>query len=138
MSQLMFIDTIDNPFSALDIVDNVIDGEFIVRAENKFPISMKLQLFMLDNTGLTTDSLLINDLIAAAPVNASNRVETALTTDLIATVDPIKISHLKSASNIRVKALFNTLPASAGRLQMYSDYYLKIKLIADIKYHIVL
>jgi hypothetical protein len=138
MSQLMFIDTIDNPFSALDIVDNVVDGEFIVRAENKFPISMKLQLFMLDNSGLTADSLLINDLIAAAPLNAFNRVETALTTDLIATVDPIKISHLKSAANIRVKALFNTLPASAGRLQMYSDYYLKIKLIADIKYHIVL
>jgi hypothetical protein len=138
INQLLFVDTIENPFTNLDIVDNVVDGEFVIRAENKFPIAFNLQLFMLDATGATTDSLLVNDLIQAAPVNALNRVVQPVTTELIATVDADKITHLKSAAHIRIKGLFNTVPASAGRLQMYSDYYLKLKLIADIKYHIVL
>lgn len=138
INQLLFVDTMSNPFANLDIIDNINDGQFVIRAENKFPISFNLQLFTLDATGATTDSLMVNDLIQAASVNAFNRVTTPTTTELIATVDATKINHLKSATNIRIKGLFNTIPASAGRLQMYSDYYLKIKLIADIKYHIVL
>lgn len=138
MTQLLFIDTMENPFSSLDIVDGIKDGQFMIRAENKFPIALNLQLYMLDATGVTTDSLLINDLIQPGIVNSSDRVISPTITELIATVDEAKIISLKNAANIRIKALFNTVPASSGRLQMYSDYYLKIKLIADIKYHIVL
>jgi hypothetical protein len=138
ISELLFVDTLENPFTNLDIADNITDGQFIIKAENKFPIAMNLQLFMLDGTGATTDSLIVNDLIQAAPVNALNRVTAPVTTDLIASVSAAKIVNLKSAANIRIQARFNTVPVSAGRLQMYSDYYLKIKLIADIKYHIVL
>ncbi len=138
ISQLMFVDTVINPFASLDILDNVVDGQFIIRAENKFPIAMNVQLYALDNTGLLIDSVLVNDLIPAAPVNIMNRVVTPISADLIATVNPTQIANLKNATSIRIRATFNTQPAAAGRLQMYSDYYLKLKLIADIKYHIVL
>jgi hypothetical protein len=127
-----------NPFTNLDIVDGVKDGEFVIRAENKFPIALNLQLYMLDGTGATTDSLMVNDLIQAGIVNSMDRVVNPTTTELIATVDAGKISNLKNAAKIRLKGIFNTVPASSGRLQMYSDYYLKIKVIADIKYHIEL
>jgi hypothetical protein len=138
MTQLLFIDTMTNPFTNLDIVDGVKDGEFVIRAENKFPIALNLQLYMLDGTGATTDSLMVNDLIQAGIVNSMDRVVNPTTTELIATVDAGKISNLKNAAKIRLKGIFNTVPASSGRLQMYSDYYLKIKVIADIKYHIEL
>jgi hypothetical protein len=138
ISNLLMVDTIDNPFSSLDLVDNIKDGQFVIRAENKFPLEVRLQLYTLDNAGITTDSLLVNDLIAAAPVNANDRVVNPVISELIATVSPANLQHLKLAKNIRLKAMFNTLPVSSGRMQMYSDYYLKIKLIADIKYNIAL
>ena len=81
---------------------------------------------------------MVDDLIPAAPVNASNRVVDPISVDLVASVSPTKIEHLKSAQNIKIKGLFNTVPSSAGRLQMYIDYYLKIKLIADVKFNIAL
>jgi len=138
IDQLTFVDTLDNPFANLDIMDNVTDGEFIIRAENKFPLEMKLQVFTLDNQGAITDSVLVNDIITAALLNSFNRVENPVNTDLHAPVDAAKIYNLKNASKIKIKAMLNTLPSSSGRLQMYSDYYLKIKLIGDIKYHVVL
>lgn len=138
ISQLMLIDTIDNPFTNLDILDNVIDGEFIVRAENKFPLEFKIQLYSLDDLGVITDSVLVSDIIPAAPVNAMNRVDSPVSADLVASVNSQKLNHLKTATSIKLKARVNSLPVSAGRLQMYIDYYLKIKLIADIKYHIEL
>lgn len=138
MSQLLFVDTMTNPFTNLDIVEGIKDGQFVIRAENKFPIALNLQLYMLDGTGVTTDSLVVNDLVQAGIVNSLDRVVSPTVTELIATIDASKISNLKNAANIRIKGIFNTVPASSGRLQMYSDYYLKIKLIADIKYHIVL
>ncbi len=138
LSQLMFVDTLTNPFAAVNLLDDVVDGQFTIRAENKFPVALNLQLYTLDNMGATTDSVMVNDLIPAAPVDATNRVVAPVSVDLIASVNASKLASLKSATSIRIKAMFNTQPAAAGRLQMYIDYYLKIKLIADIKYHIEL
>lgn len=138
ISNLLMIDTLDNPFATLDILNNLEDGQFIIRAENKFPLEAQLQIYTLDDLGSVTDSIMVNDIITAAPVNGLNRVINPVTSELIASVNPTKITHLHDAKKIKLKAFFNTLPASAGRIQMYSDYYLKIKLIADIKYNIVL
>ncbi len=138
ISNLLMVDTLENPFATLDILSNIKDGQFIVRAENKFPLEAKLQIYTLDNLENITDSIVVNDIIAAAPVNSLDRVTNPVTSELIASVDPAKIAHLHDAKKIKLKAFFNTLPSSSGRMQMYSDYYLKIKLIADIKYNIVL
>jgi len=138
INNLLMVDTLDNPFSTLDILNNIQDGQFIIRAENKFPLEAKLQIYTLNDIGTITDSIMVNDIIAAAPVNAMDRVTTPVTSELIASVVPTKITHLHNAKKIKLKAFFNTLPSSSGRMQMYSDYYLKIKLIADIKYNIEL
>lgn len=138
VSQLYFLDTIANPFAAVELVDNIKGGEFIMRVENKFPLAIKLQLFTIDRTGVVTDSLMVDDLVPAAPVNASNRVENPVNADLIVSAAAGKIDNLKQAEKIQIKAVFNTQPTTAGRLQMYSDYYLKLKLIADIKFNIEL
>jgi len=92
----------------------------------------------MDGSYTITDSLFANTLVAAAPVNANDRVVQPLTTELIVAVTPARIQQLKNASYIQLKANFNTVPSSSGRLQFYSDYYMIIKMIADIKFNIAL
>lgn len=137
-TNLLLIDTIDNPFTGLDILDPITDGEFIVRVENKFPLESDLQLYLLDAAGTMTDSLFASTLVAAAPVNAFDRVTQPVTTDLTIQATAINIQNLKAANKIKLKANFNTAPASSGRLQFYSDYYMLIRMIADIKFNIAL
>jgi hypothetical protein len=93
---------------------------------------------LLDGSGLVMDSLFANTYVAPAPVDINNRVTQALTTDLNITVNQNKIQLLKTASKIKLKALFNTAPSTAGRLQFYSDYYMIIRMIADVKFNIAL
>ncbi len=135
---LLLVDTIDNPFSALDILDPIKDGEFIVKVENKFPLESYLQLYTLNSSNLVTDSLFSTNLVAAAPVDANDRVIQAVTTDLIIQATASKIQNLKLANKIGLKVKFNTIPAASGRLQFYSDYYMLIRLIADVKFNIAL
>lgn len=137
-ANLLLVDTIDNPFVNLEILDPISDGEFIVRVENKFPLESNLQLYTMDGAGLITDSVFANNVIAAPPVNAINRVEQALTTDLIIQITAAKIQQLKSATKLKLIATFNTQPSASGKLQFYSDYYMIIRMIADVKYNIEL
>jgi hypothetical protein len=137
-TDLLLVDTIDNPFTNLEILNPITDGEFIVRVENKFPLQSDLQLYLLDNLGTVTDSLFASTLVAAAPVNSNNRVTQAVTTDLSIAVSSGRLDLLKSASKIKLKAVFNTEPSPSGRLQFYSDYYMLIRMIADVKFNIAL
>lgn len=137
-TNLLLSDTIDNPFTNLDLLDPIIGGEFIVKVENKFPLASDLQLYTMDNWGNVTDSLFANSLVAAAPVDANDRVVQAVTTNLIIQATSPKLLNLKQANKLKFKVLFNTQPSSSGRLQFYSDYYMLIRLIADVKFNIEL
>jgi hypothetical protein len=137
-TDLLLIDTIENPFANVEILNPISGGEFTVRVENKFPLASDLQLYLMDGSHTITDSLFANTLVAAAPVNANDRVVQPLTTELIVAVTAARIQQLKNASYIQLKANFNTVPSSSGRLQFYSDYYMIIKMIADIKFNIAL
>lgn len=137
-TDLLLIDTIDNPFFNLGSLDPIHDGEFIVRVENKFPLESDLQLYLLDQAGTITDSIFANTIIAAAPVDANDRVIQSISTDLIMSASAANIQKLKSAVKIQIKANFNTIPVSSGRLQFYSDYYMLIRMIADVKFNIAI
>lgn len=138
VANLLLIDTIDNPFANLEILNPVSDGEFIIRVENKFPLESNLQLYTMNSSGIVTDSVFANTTIAAAPVDANGRVVQALTSDLIIQITATKIQQLKSATTLKLIATFNTQPSGSGRLQFYSDYYMLIRMIADVKYNVEL
>ena len=137
-ANLLLVDTITNPFTDLKILDPLKNGQLIVRVENKFPLQSDLQLYTLDGNNIVTDSLFANTNILAAPVDASNRVTQAQTTDLVMEISAAKVQTLKSAGHLQLKVRFNTAPSSAGRLQFYSDYYMLVRLIADVKFNIAL
>lgn len=132
-----FADTLDNMLFDEQQLDHVKSGEVRVVAENKFPLEAILQVYTLDAAGLVTDSLLADNVIDAAPVNASGRVISPVSSTVNLVITPAKLDHLKTADRLLIKAFFVTLP-SAQLLQMYEDYYLHLKLIGDIRYNVVL
>lgn len=137
VNDIWFVDTLDNFLFDEEQLDQVASGEVRVRAENKFPLNAVLQVYTVDAAGLVTDSLLADQEVAAAPVNSSGRVTAPVLSVVNLPIDDIKLAHLKEADRLIIKAFFVTLPA-AQLLQMYEDYYLKVKLIGDIRYNIEL
>jgi len=137
-SNLLLVDTIDNPFTNIEILDPITSGQLKLMVENKFPLESNLQLYLMDGAHNITDSLFANTYIAPAPVDANDRVTQAVNTDLIIDVNPEKLALLKNAGYIKYKVSFNTAPSTSGRLQFYSDYYMLLKLIADVKFNISL
>lgn len=135
--QLLFVDTLDNPVFDEIQIERFQSGEIRVLAENKFPIAVVLNIYTLDDNGTTTDTLFTQNIVLPAPVNASNRVEQAVSSQLSFPFNEQKVLHITQAKRILVKAKFNTVP-NLQLLQMYSDYYLKLKVLADIKYRITL
>lgn len=137
INDIWLVDTLDNFLFDEAQLDHVISGEVKVHAENKFPLEAVLQVYTLDAGGVITDSLVASQTIAAAPVNMNGRVTAPAgsVVNIIATDE--KLTHLKEADRLLIKAYFVTLP-SAQLMQMYSDYYLKLKLIGDIRYNIEL
>jgi hypothetical protein len=103
--------------------------------ENKFPFECKLQIYMVDSTGLIADSLFTDALIPAAPMGANNKVETTLSTVLITSAEAKRLDNLFRLRKMYFKVRFNTMPANQV-LDMYSDYFMKLKVTAKIKYRI--
>lgn len=137
-SNLLLIDTIENPFTNLELIDPISSGEFKLKVENKFPLESNLQLYLMDASYSVTDSLFANTFITPAPVDINNRVIQPANTELIINVTEEKIALLKNAGYIKFRVNFNTAPTSSGRLQFYNDYYMLLKLIADVKFNIAL
>ena len=135
--QLRFVDTLTNPLFDEIQLDRFLSGTFTLIAENKFPLGFALQLYPLNDAGLPTDTLLANNVVAPAPVNANLRVEQPLTSTLTLPFDETKAQQIKLAKKILLKARFTSVP-NLQLLQMYSDYYLRLKLLADVKYRVVL
>lgn len=135
--QIQFIDTLDNPLFEEIEIEKFLSGEFRIIAENKFPLALAANIYTLDDAGLLTDTLFTQSLISPAPVNAANRVTFPLISNLLAPFNEAKIKNITSARRIVIKARFNSVP-NLQLLQMYSDYYLKLKILADVKYRITL
>lgn len=135
--QLQFVDTITNPLFDEIQLDRFESGTLTIIAENKFPLGFTIQLFTLDDNGNPNDSLLSNNVVSPAPVNDSSRVEHPNTSTLNIPFDDVKALNIKHSSKILIKAQFTSVP-HLRLLQMYSDYYLRLKLLADVKYRVIL
>jgi hypothetical protein len=110
-------------------------GEFRLVAENGFPMNMLVQLILLDENKQFLDTLTSNNPIAAASINAMQRVEMSRKSVIpFPITDKIK-SSLSAVRYIAIKAKFDTEP-SLQLLPIYSDYTLKLQLIGDGTYRI--
>lgn len=135
LNQVQLADTQEIATSDLLNLDPVGPSTFTLLADNGFPFTMDLQLFLLNENGVMTDSLLIPSSIAQANTDASFRVISPVRTKIPIPVDASRKQHLLEAKKMAIRAKFTT-PSYPGLVQMYSDYHLDLKLIADGIYSI--
>ena len=116
-------------------IENVGDGTFTLIADNGFPFNLSLQLFVIDGSGVTTDSLFIPDTIDPAPLDGNNKAIGKQRTIIHIPLSLSRRHQLLTAPQIGVRARFST-SAYPQLIQIYSDYELDLKLIGDFQYSI--
>jgi hypothetical protein len=127
---LSFRDTI--AFEGLKTEDlaNVGDGELRLLAMNGFPMNMKIELSWLDEQKNLLGTSLIDQTIAAAPVDASLKVTNSQKTVLNIPFNQKLKNDLESCRFIGLRAVFDTKPDDQ-LLPVYAGYELKLQLIGD-------
>ncbi|MFN8142996.1 MAG: hypothetical protein U0073_01130 [Bacteroidia bacterium] len=135
LNQIALVDTQEIATGDVLNLDPVGPSIFTLIADNHFPFSLKLQLFLINEQGVMTDSLLVPSLIDQALVDGNLRVTQSVRTKILIPVDAVRKQHLLDARRMAIRATFTT-PSYPSLVQMYSDYHLDLKLIADGIYSI--
>jgi hypothetical protein len=107
-------------------------GTISVIADNGFPFSADLQVYMLDVNGAVTDSLFQYRFINAAPVDGSNKVIEKRRSVLTVSADENKINRLFDTKRLFIKARFNTDHSQYTKI--YDSYKLDLKVTARFNY----
>ncbi|MBK6839405.1 MAG: hypothetical protein IPG90_15015 [Bacteroidetes bacterium] len=135
LNQVFLVDTQEIATADLLNLDPVGLSTFTLLVDNGFPFALDLQLFLINESGSITDSLLVPSQIAMANVDVNFRVLSSVRTKIPIPVDGLRKQHLLEARKMAIKAKF-TSPSYPSLVQMYADYHLDLKLIADGIYSI--
>lgn len=137
-TNLTLVDTFAININGSNGGQNIHGGNITLLAENGFPFDASIQLYMLDNNNMVTDSLYANaNTIDQAPVDATFRVTGKKATKLVAPVSEAKMNLLYNTKRVKLKVKFNTASQSQY-VKIYSDYSIDVKLIGDVNYTIQL
>ncbi|MBI1223110.1 MAG: hypothetical protein GC180_10945 [Bacteroidetes bacterium] len=133
---LTLSDTFNFNLEGVNNFDRILSGKLNVVVDNGFPLEMELQVFLLDGNGLMLDSLVgtNQNLIQAGKADVNNRVVQSLRSVVVANVPAEKMSILKEARKVMVRARLNTPKSNTNYWKLYSDYTLNISLTGDFIY----
>ena len=113
---------------------NINSGNLTLYANNGFPFDATIQLYLLNENGVITDSLAgANSTIFQAPVNTQLKVTDKRLTKLIFPVNQEKMTRLYNTKRVLFKVKFNT-SSQPQYIKIYDDYTLDIKLTGDFNY----
>ena len=129
-NQLVLADTVPFSISNATNFDPIGLTNLTLIADNGFPFNFNVQLFLLDNTKSITDSMFVPDMIKAAPYDVNYRATGTQRTEIKIPVDANRKQRLLSVQRIGIRLQFNT-PDFPQLIQMYSDYRVEFKLVAD-------
>lgn len=135
LNQLVLVDTLDFSISNATDFDPIGKSTMTLVAENGFPFDLNAQLFLLDSTLSIIDSLFLPDYIQSAPYDINYRSTGVTRTQILIPIDADRKKRLLSVKRVGIRIKFNT-PDFPQLIQMYSDYKLDLKLIADGLYSI--
>ncbi len=125
-------DTIDFAMNEVDL-SRITGGTMTLIALNGFPFDASLQLYMLNEYGTVLDTLLAPNLIAAASLDANNKVKEKKESRLFIPVTVERIDKLFDCRKMLIRARFDTKPASQY-VKIYSDYAIDFKLTGDFNF----
>lgn len=134
-NQLTILDTINFSVANSANVDAIGPSTLYVVAKNGFPFDINLQLFLIDENNIVTDSILVSDLIVSGTIGANLLVSQSTTTKIPIPIDAIRKSKILATKRIAIRATFNS-PTYPLLTQLYNSYHLDLKLIGDGTYYI--
>ena len=130
-NDLTLTDTVD--FDLGENPNTIRSGTLNLLADNGFPFSAQIQLFMLDENMQVTDSLLFPDMIESPAMNAYYMVVHPKRSVLKVPLPEAKIPALFNTKKMLIRAKFNT--SGAGHfVKIYDHYKLDLKLTGDFNY----
>jgi hypothetical protein len=135
LNQLTLADTVPFSISSATNFDAVGFTDLTLIAVNSFPFDLNVQLFLLDSNLSIADSMLVPDFVKGAPVDVNYRSIGSQRTEIKIPVDAARKQKIMDVKQIVIRMTFNT-PDYPQLIQMYSDYHVDLKLIADGIYSI--
>ncbi len=128
---ITMIDTSDLEF---EFPENLNEGSFTLIIENGYPFEVSIKLNLLDEAGLLIDNLVSNDKILAGQIGSNGKVSEQQVSSILFTFDN-KDGRLENTKKIAFEAVLNTKPVNET-IKIFSDYKVKLKLIANFNYKI--
>ncbi|KAB2915197.1 MAG: hypothetical protein F9K23_11935 [Bacteroidetes bacterium] len=118
-------------------LNRVKEGSFNIIIDNSFPFSAGVQLYLLDEFGNITDSVIAmpNNVVIAGNVDVNtNKVISPVRSVLKAHFSRERMEKVKQSKRLLVRATFNTPKNSTTPVKIYSHYKFDVKLTGDFVY----
>lgn len=131
-SGLTLVDTLNLNIDE-ETADNVNEGVLHVFADNGFPFSSELQLYLLDDMGNILDSIVNPNIIFSAFTNALHIVTSSRETRLDIHLNQSQIDHLLGSKRILIKTIFNT-SSQTEHVQLFETYRIGIRISTELNY----
>ena len=135
-NNLTLQDTLDLNISQTGGTQNINEGTITLFANNGFPFDAQLQMYLLDESNVVTDSI-FGYANVEAPINAALRVIGKKLTKIAVPISESKMNLLYDTKKVVLKIKFNT-SAQPQYIKIYSEYSIDVKLVGDFNYTIQL
>ena len=137
-NNLTLSDTLDLNISPANGTQGIHEGNLTLFANNGFPFDAKIQMYLLNESNIVTDSIFgYANTIVEAPINAALRVTGKKLTKITVPVSESKMNLLYDTKKVVMKVKFNT-SAQPQYIKIYSEYAIDIKVVGDFNYTIQL
>lgn len=136
-NNLSMADTLPFEMFSSGNLNRVKEGTFNIIVDNSFPLSARVQLYIIDNVGTVIDSVMLqqNSLVQAAPIDVNTGKTTVPARSVLkAFFSRDRMDKVKSAKRLLINATFNTPQGTANPINIYSNYKLDFKLTGDFVY----
>jgi hypothetical protein len=119
-------------------INGITDGIINLIAYNKYPIEANIDMIIYDENWNAVDTLVINQLVAAADLNNDCKADKAKRTKIPLYVNEDRMAKIKTGRQAVIRADFSTKSSNTicnGQyLKIYSDYNLDITFTARFNY----
>lgn len=133
-NDLTLVDTIEVNVHDSTYQGHVNSATFTVYADNGFPLEAEMQLYLLDHQLNIVDSIVVDQLIAAALVDGQNLVTDRTASILTINLPSELAEHVHNHPNMVLHVKFNTNDPANGHTKIYDYHTIALKLVADFNY----
>lgn len=114
------------------------NGKLNLFADNGFPLSAGIKIYIIDDSGNKVDSLAPSPyLIEAAPIDANRKVIRKQLTKMVIPISGPELDALIKWKRLSLITTFNT-SGQPGYIKIYSHYNIDLKLTGDFDYELEL